>query len=393
MKSMMKRASAGALAVVLSAALLAGCGSKTTGTTNETVASTELSNAAASTDTALTVNGNEISMGVARVYAYVMKSQVESMYGADPSFWAVEVEDGVSYSDYVRDLITDELTRITVLNDLASEYNVELSEEDQKNIDDYVENFLSAVDEETMKEFGFTAEDVKTAYEQNMISSLVQQAMLDKEEVTLTDEEKEEARCIKVAHILITTMNTTKTDDEGNEVAMDEEELQAYKDEQLELANEVYEKAVSGEDFKALSEEYSSANAGYDFVLDKNGMDPATGNALVDEFKEAAWALSEGDISEPVESAYGYHIIKCLSENDEEGTAAAIENLKSTKKTTAVEEKITELADKAEVVVADAWKAFSLVTETEDVAESETAEAETKAESPEETETTEETAE
>ncbi len=400
MKRMVKRASAGAIAIVLSAALLAGCGSNTTGTTNETVSDAEISNAAASTDTAITVNGQETTMGVARVYAYVMKAQVESMYGSDPSFWSIEVEDGVSYSDYVRDLISEELTRMSLLNDLASEYDVEVSEEDQTNIDAYVDNFLDSVDEETMEEFGFTSDDVKTAYQMNMVSSLVQQAMIDQEEVELTEEEEEEARCIKVAHILITTMDTTKEDEDGNEVAMDDDELQEYKDGQLELANEVYEKAVSGEDFEELAEEYSSANAGYDFVLDQNGMDPTTGNALVDEFTEASWELSEGDISEPVESAYGYHIIKMLSDNDEEGTEAAIESLKTTKKNTAVEEKITELTESAEVVVSDAWKAFSLVTETEAADETDvdtettvTDTEETETESAEETETTEETEE
>lgn len=392
MKSMMKRVSAGALAVVLSAALLAGCGSKTTGTTNETVSGAELSNAAASTDAAVTVNGDVTTMGVARVYAYVMKTQVEGMYGADASFWSVEVEDGVSYSDYVRDLITDELTRISILNKMASEYDVKISEEDQKNIDTYVENFMGSVDEATMKEFGFTADDVKTAYEMSTISTHVQEAMLEKEEVELTDEEKEDARCIKVAHILITTMDTTKKDADGNDVPMEDDELEAYKEGQLKIAEEVYNKAVGGEDFKKLSEEYTSPNAGYDFVLDKKGMDPITGNALVDEFTQAAWALSEGDISEPVQSVYGYHIIKCLSENDEEGTNAAIDNLKKSKQSAAVEQKIQDMIDKAKVEVSDAWKAFTLVTETAPAAADET-DAETDAAFTEETETQTETEE
>lgn len=71
-----------------------------------------------------------------------------------------------------------------------------------------------------------------------------------------------------------------------------------------ELAQEVYQKAISGEDFDTLREEYDAdimgqPAEGYTFTYGE----------MVEEFETAAFAMEEGDISEPVETTYGYHII------------------------------------------------------------------------------------
>lgn len=73
-------------------------------------------------------------------------------------------------------------------------------------------------------------------------------------------------------------------------------------------AKEVKEKLDAGGDFDALIEEYS---------IEKNpdGYLVGEGASFVPEFLDAALALEkEGDISEPVKSQYGYHIIKRLAD-------------------------------------------------------------------------------
>ena len=72
-----------------------------------------------------------------------------------------------------------------------------------------------------------------------------------------------------------------------------------------------------------------------------------TQSSMVEPFYKAAWELGEGEISGLVESDYGYHIIKCVSLNDEEATQAAITKAPQTKKTASVDEKLTKLMDEA----------------------------------------------
>jgi peptidyl-prolyl cis-trans isomerase SurA len=98
----------------------------------------------------------------------------------------------------------------------------------------------------------------------------------------------------KVAHILIQV-------EEGDTAAWNTAKRKA---------DEVYQKAVSGEDFTALAVQYSddktSASAGGELRWFGSGV-------MVEEFEEGAFSLdSIGQVSEPVRTQFGYHIIRLM---------------------------------------------------------------------------------
>jgi len=79
--------------------------------------------------------------------------------------------------------------------------------------------------------------------------------------------------------------------------------------ETLALANELRQRLLDGEDFATLAAEYSddpgsAANGGELGWFGKGQM--------VAPFEEAAFSLAEGEISEPVKSDFGYHLIEVL---------------------------------------------------------------------------------
>lgn len=90
--------------------------------------------------------------------------------------------------------------------------------------------------------------------------------------------------------------------------------------ESQELAQELRERLLAGEDFAALAQEHSidrgSAVRGGDLGWFGRGV-------MVDVFEEAAFALEPGQLSEPVESMFGYHII--LVEDRQEAVEAALD--------------------------------------------------------------------
>ncbi len=89
--------------------------------------------------------------------------------------------------------------------------------------------------------------------------------------------------------------------------------LDAHYAELLPIAEEVYAKAAAGEDFDALIEQYNTDGGMKILPGRRDGYYMHAYSNFVDEFKEAAFALENvGDISEPVMSFYGYHIIKLL---------------------------------------------------------------------------------
>ncbi|TYP59949.1 peptidylprolyl isomerase [Thermosediminibacter litoriperuensis] len=74
-----------------------------------------------------------------------------------------------------------------------------------------------------------------------------------------------------------------------------------------EKANEIIAKLKSGEDFAELAKQYSTDTA----TKEKGGDLGFFGSGdMVKEFEEAAFSLKVGEISSPVKTQYGYHIIK-----------------------------------------------------------------------------------
>ena len=357
MKAFMKRILSVVTIGVMTAATLAGCGNKGTAGAS-----------AASSDAAVTMDQGSISMGEARLYAYVMRNQYEAYYGS--SIWDMEVEEGVTLGDSMKDVVTDQLVQMIILSSQAEDYGVSLNDEDNQAVEEYVENFKTNIGEDVMEKEGFTEDNIRSVVQKSTLAGKVSQAMFDAEEVELTDEEKADATCIKVQHILISTIDTTKKDDEGNNVDMTDEEKEVYLAEQKEKAEEALARAKNGEDFQALADEYSSENAGFEFSFDNNGYDPVNMSSMVEPFYTAAWQLGEGEISDLVESQYGYHIIKCVSLNDEEATQASITTAENNKKSTSLDEKVKQQVDEANYIESEAWKAYKLVSET---AEDETA--------------------
>ncbi|PFI07662.1 peptidylprolyl isomerase, partial [Bacillus cereus] len=78
-------------------------------------------------------------------------------------------------------------------------------------------------------------------------------------------------------------------------------------------AKEIKEKLNNGEDFAALAKQYSEDPGS----KEKGGELPEFGPGEMDsKFEEAAYKLEAGQVSDPIKSSHGYHIIK-LTEKKE----------------------------------------------------------------------------
>jgi parvulin-like peptidyl-prolyl isomerase len=97
----------------------------------------------------------------------------------------------------------------------------------------------------------------------------------------------------------------------------------------------VIEKLNAGGDFAALAKEYStdgSKDSGGDLGWFGKGM-------MVAEFEQAAFALKVGEISQPVKSKFGFHIIQALGHETRALDSSAFDALKNKNFTTWMDEK------------------------------------------------------
>jgi peptidyl-prolyl cis-trans isomerase C len=81
------------------------------------------------------------------------------------------------------------------------------------------------------------------------------------------------------------------------------------KEEALKLAKEVHAQAVSGKDFAELVTKYSDDPGSKD---KKGDLGYFAAEAMVKPFSNAAFAMKKGEISAPVESEFGFHIIQVV---------------------------------------------------------------------------------
>lgn len=108
--------------------------------------------------------------------------------------------------------------------------------------------------------------------------------------------DKYEDKKVQVAHILL-RLNRN----------MDETQRRV----KLTTAQEAYSKVQAGMDFAEAADKYSE-----DGVSAKKGGDLGwlVEGSIHKKFSEQAFTLKQGEISEPIETPYGYHIIKVLEE-------------------------------------------------------------------------------
>jgi peptidyl-prolyl cis-trans isomerase C len=113
----------------------------------------------------------------------------------------------------------------------------------------------------------------------------------------------------KIIKALVSDTDARKLYDDQVKLLKPEEEAQARHIlvETEELAKEIKEKLKNGGDFAALAKEYSKDPGSKDTGGDLGYF---TRGQMVPQFEEAVFALNKGDVSDPVKTQFGYHVIK-----------------------------------------------------------------------------------
>lgn len=258
----------------------------------------------------LTANGVEVPFDE---YRY-MYNYVESAYfsGIDDATWDSDPQYFQSLLNY-----TEYLTLDNCWGDmLANEYGIELSEQDYSDIDAYMEEQRNAFDspeafEQALADSSITEDLLKRIVTRQFLCNRVYEDLFQKEGAPLSPSDDEIKTDLsenwrRVYHILILFDHFANAADyEG----ATEDELKAAA---REYAEELLERAKNGEDFYQLSQDYgedpgmTDNTEGYFFTYGE----------MVEPFETASFALEVGEISDIVETSYGYHIILRLEQDD-----------------------------------------------------------------------------
>lgn len=239
---------------------------------------------------------------------------------------------------FMKNSVTEQLVNSILLYQHAQEKNITIPEED---INEEVEKIKSGFETESdfsdaLKRSNLTLNQLKDDIKrQLMIGEVIEQ---ENDKIELTEEEisqyyeehKEyffEPEKRKIRHILVE----------------DKEEAQK-------ILNQVNDGMV---DFEKTAREKSICPSS-----EQDGdLGYITRGQMVEEFETAAFSLEAGEISEIVETEYGYHIIKCedIQEKHQQTFEEARESieqlLRNQKQNSAIEAFLTQLREESDVII------------------------------------------
>lgn len=145
--------------------------------------------------------------------------------------------------------------------------------------------------------------ELKNQKSRVMGSRYFEKTIVDKlfpEEAIRAEFEKQKQQ-MKASHVLISYKGA-----KGSKV-------KRTKEQALSLAREVASKANNGVDFATLAEKYSDDPSA---KRNKGDLGYFTWGRMVPQFQEAAFSMEINEISDPVETDYGFHIIKLVDRRD-----------------------------------------------------------------------------
>lgn len=229
------------------------------------------------------------------------QNQYESMYGKE--IWETDLN-GVTLEENVKETVLAQLAQIKTMNLLAARHGVALEEEEQQLVKEAASAYFQSLNDVEKESMRVTEELIQSMYGEYALANKVYEYIIKDINPEISDDE---ARTITVQHILI---KTYALDGTGKKIEFTE----SAKADAYGRAEQILKLARDEEsDFESLIMQYSEDEKGT-YSFGKGEMEKS--------FEEAAFNLETGEISNIVETSYGYHIIKCISTFNREETDA-----------------------------------------------------------------------
>ena len=261
--------------------------------------------------------------------ARMQQAQAEAMYkmylggGDDMFIWSTKMGDD-SDETYGENAVTtsvESIEKMCLEKEHASEYDVEITDDEQKALEEAAKNFIAANSEETIAELAVDEDMVKTFLELETYDVKMKEAIEATADIKL-DEKEYQQMAFSYASVRVSGDNLTDDDIKTNK-----ENIQKFFD-------KVKEDPTA--DFSTLGDEISTdmtATSGTCPTYEEGDDSAANGDAYPDDVRNALRKLEEGELnSEIIKTDSIWYVVRLDSKDDENATDSKKESLTSTKK-------------------------------------------------------------
>ena len=296
-------------------------------------------------DAVATVGKEEIPAGVANFYARMQQAQYETYYApmmgtTGEALWQQEMEEGKTYEESTKETLLLNLENLYLIRQHAEEYEVALTEEDTKAIEEAAKKF----DEDNALEEKEAVSGYKKYIEEYLELVTIQSRMDPKMKEGVNEEVSDEEAAQKSMKYVYFPYSTTDAD--GNTKDLTEDEKKELKKTAQTFADTL--KVSETKDIDALAQK-----GGYEVKTTTLDSESTAPNA--DLVKALDALTTEGDVTDVIESDYGIYVGKLTSLLDREAT--------DTEKTNIVAQRKQEQYDS---LLAD-WRKETEITENKKV--------------------------
>ena len=328
MKDLLKRTTIAALAGVLAAGMFTGCGEKKVD----------------GTKTVATVDGTDVPMGVLSLFAREQQAQTIAMYqqfmgGSASNIWSgvADEDTGETYGESAVKSALKQVEILYVMKEKAADYNVEITEDEQKAIEDAAAAFMKDNDEDTIKELSVTEDQVKTLLELETYQKKMQDPIKKEGNIEVSEDDAQQSA---FTYVNISLSGDDLTDDD----------IAKRKEQAQEILDKVKEDPTADmkEIAKGVDDSYTALNG--TFTTKESDDEDFQSTAYPDEVLTALRTLKEGEVYDSlVETDTAAYILRLDSEKDEDATASKVKSVTTTKENKYYSETTEKWLDDAKV--------------------------------------------
>ncbi len=278
------------------------------------------------------------------VYLKSVQQNYESAYGNQ--IWSADIlGNGENFGDMVKDEVMNQITELKIIRAEAAKQDIYLSEEELAEANAYAKEHFEGLSAADIDKYLITEELLRQVYADNLLAEKMFEYLTINVDTEVSDQDSKQ---ITVQHILI---YNSDYDSEGKKIDLSTEE----KAEAYEKVKNLLEQARTTEDFYALAEANSEADT-IEYTFGR-GEGPKEYNAL---FEQAAFTLRTGQVSDIITTDYGWHILYCISDYNEDATTRRKEAIISQRRSELFANQYAQWSAGYDVVVnSEAWNALS----------------------------------
>ena len=281
----------------------------------------------------------------AMVYLKSAQENYETDYGKE--IWDVDIfGNGGSFGEYIKDEVLKQIIQLKVIRDKASQEDISLTDEERADAATYANEHYTGLSDADRDRYLVTPELLEKVYSDNILAEKVFETLTIDVDTNVPDINTQQ---ITVQNILI---YSTELNEEGNRIPLTLE----LRNKAFDKVSSLLEKARAGEDFYALAETNSE-----DKVIEYTFGRGEGPERFSDTFEQAAFNLKTGETSSIITTDYGWHIIYCVTDFNQEATIKVKEAVIEERRTKLFAGYYSSWSSEYDVVInSDAWDAVSL---------------------------------